>query len=78
MRSSKAPRGPSQPAWSTIGWGAINECRIKRCQSAFPHSWADCPFVHEHETAARRDPRLYPYSSTMCLDTKAVRRDPIV
>ena len=40
--------------------------KVLPCCRREPHNWRECPFVHEGETAKRRDPRIYKYSANAC------------
>ncbi|KAE8698456.1 Zinc finger CCCH domain-containing protein 49 [Hibiscus syriacus] len=44
------------------------EFKVRKCTRSRSHDWTDCPFAHPGEKARRRDPRRYPYSSTICSD----------
>ncbi|GMH37725.1 hypothetical protein BSKO_05598 [Bryopsis sp. KO-2023] len=40
--------------------------KVKPCQKNFRHDWRVCPYAHERESAARRDPRLFKYVGVAC------------
>lgn len=40
--------------------------KVKPCQKKYRHDWRVCPFAHEGESAARRDPRKYKYVGVAC------------
>ena len=42
--------------------------KVLPCCRTEPHNWRECPFVHEGETAKRRDPRIFNYSATVCTE----------
>ena len=42
--------------------------QVDPCPFDAPHDPTHCPFAHAGEKAARRDPRLVPYSGTPCAD----------
>jgi len=42
--------------------------KVLPCCRPEAHNWRECPFVHVDETARRRDPRKFSYSSDACPD----------
>lgn len=46
------------------------EFKVRRCPNLRAHDWMECPYTHAGEKAQRRDPRLYAYSATSCIDFK--------
>lgn len=47
--------------------------QVELCGLRVPHDWALCARAHRGERAARRDPRVYSYSSIPCAAAKEVR-----
>jgi hypothetical protein len=47
--------------------------QVAMCGLRIPHDWAACPFAHQGERAARRDPARCPYRSVPCEYAKEVR-----
>ncbi|BDA51283.1 probable zinc finger CCCH domain-containing protein 2 at N-terminal half [Coccomyxa sp. Obi] len=44
--------------------------KVIPCSTRFCHEWSECPYAHEGEKAARRDPATFLYTGVICPDMK--------
>eukprot|EP00882_Tetradesmus_deserticola_P019701 GHRQ01021230.1.p1 GENE.GHRQ01021230.1~~GHRQ01021230.1.p1 ORF type:complete len:122 (+),score=16.57 GHRQ01021230.1:348-713(+) len=44
--------------------------KVLPCAQRAPHDWTTCPWAHPGEKARRRDPRVHPYLSIPCSESK--------
>lgn len=60
---------PSNPDMVNKAWFYMFGYKVIACPKAYSHDWGACPYAHQNESARRRDPQLFDYSSCICPNT---------
>lgn len=60
---------PGNPDYVNKCWFMMHCFKVLMCPKRYSHDWGACPYAHNNESARRRDPQRYNYSSCICPNT---------
>lgn len=60
---------PTNPDYVNKAWFFMYCYKVLLCPKRYSHDWGACPYAHNNESARRRDPQRFSYSSCICPNT---------